>query len=73
MEEAASGPPSAAYRVPDISKTVVEIVTGLLVSDGNVAVMSSAIRGTTVHKKHDYANGCKQHAEQHILDSRTRM
>ena len=72
LEAAASGTPTAAYRVPGISETVVERETGLLVGDGDVAALSSAIRDIIVNN-HDFANSCRKHAEQYSWDNTTRM
>ena len=68
IEAAASGTPTAAYRVPGISETVVDSMTGLLVDDGNVTALSSAIKNI-IESRQDYASRCRKHAEQYSWDN----
>ena len=67
IEAAASGTPTAAYSVPGISETVVDSKTGLLVDDGNVTALSSAIR-SLIENRQDYASRCRKYAEQYTWD-----
>ncbi len=59
IETAAAGTYTAAYRVPDISETVLDCKTGLLVDDGNVTALSSAIR-SVIENSQDYASRCRK-------------
>ena len=68
IEAAASGTPTVAYRVPGLSETVVERETGLLVEDGNVTALSSAIRDV-IGNKQDSVDRCRIHAEQYSWDN----
>ena len=72
IEAAASGTPTAAYRVPGISEVVVDDKTGLLVDDGNVTALSSAIKNI-IENRQDYTSRCRKHAEQYSWDNAAEM
>jgi glycosyltransferase involved in cell wall biosynthesis len=72
MEAASSGTPTVAYDVPGVSETVVDRETGLLVRDGDVASLASAI-GIAISTNVYFPDRCRKHAEQYSWDRTAEM
>ncbi|MDG6999351.1 MAG: glycosyltransferase family 4 protein [Nitrososphaerota archaeon] len=72
MEAAASGVPTTGYSVAGLKESVEEGVSGILVEDGNIAALSSAIRNI-IENRQDYASRCRKHAEQFSWDNAAKM
>ena len=72
MEAAASGVPTTGYSVVGLKESVEEGVSGILVEDGNIAALSSAIKNI-IENSQDYARGCRKHAEHYSWDNAAEM
>ena len=68
MEAAASGVLTVGYSVAGLKESVKERVNGILVEDGNISALSSAIKGA-IENTLDYANRCRKHAEKYSWDN----
>ncbi len=68
IEAAASGTPTAAYRVPGVSESVVDRKTGLLADDGNVTALASAIKNV-IENRQDFASRCRKYAQRYTWDN----
>lgn len=61
LESAAAGVPTAAYRVPGVSDTVIDGETGLLVRDGDVQALSGAAL-RLIQTSDQWVSRCREHA-----------
>ena len=60
--------PTAAYRVPGVSESVVDRKTGLLADDGNVTALASAIKNV-IEDRQDFASRCRKYAQRYTWDN----
>ena len=69
MEAAASGVPTVAYRVPGISESVKDGVTGTLVDDGDLTSLSRSLEDSILASESSVAFRCREHALSYSWES----
>ena len=69
MEAAASGVPTVAYKVPGISESVKEGVTGKLVEDGDLTSLAKSLEESLSDPDNSAASKCLQHASNYSWEA----
>ena len=72
LEAAASGVPTAGYSVAGLKESVEDGVSGILVEDGNIPALSSAVRNI-IENRQGYACRCRKHAEHYSWENAAKM